>query len=104
MAKQWTDEERAAQADRCRQQQPWKHSTGPKTIAGKRKVAGNAPRKPAGWQLSEALWAEAYRRWYDHDDDAGYRELARAAQLVNRRWLHSLKGHPPIKAWKPPVA
>jgi hypothetical protein len=104
MARQWTDEDRAVAAERCRRVQPWKHSTGPKTIAGKRKAAGNAPRRPTGWGLDEALLEEAYRRWYDHDDGDGYRELSHQARLARRRLWHSFKDRPPIKAWKPPGA
>lgn len=31
----WTPEMRAAQAQRCRQSQPWVHSTGPRSQSGK---------------------------------------------------------------------
>ena len=102
MAKQWTDEERAAQADRCRQQQPWKHSTGPKSVAGKRKVSQNAPRKPASWGLDDALLAEAYRLLDEHDDWDSYRQLCHQACLVRRRIWRSYKARSRIKAWTPP--
>lgn len=42
MARNWHPEERARQAALCRQTQPWKHSTGPRTAAGKARVAKNA--------------------------------------------------------------
>jgi uncharacterized protein YozE (UPF0346 family) len=38
----WTKEKRARVAKRTQNQQPWKHSTGPKTTDGKAKVAQNA--------------------------------------------------------------
>lgn len=40
----WTAERRAAQAQRARVRQPWKHSTGPRSVAGKSRVARNALR------------------------------------------------------------
>jgi uncharacterized protein (DUF305 family) len=42
MPRQWTDEQRKAQAERARAQKPWKHSTGPKTVKGKKAVSQNA--------------------------------------------------------------
>jgi len=41
-AKGWTQERRARQAERARLTQPWRNSTGPKTEAGKARVAMNA--------------------------------------------------------------
>jgi hypothetical protein len=38
----WTPERRAAQAERCRELQPWRTSTGPKTPKGKRKSSLNS--------------------------------------------------------------
>lgn len=38
----WTPERRAAQAQRCRQLQPWVHSTGPKTEVGKARASLNS--------------------------------------------------------------
>ena len=43
-AKGWTPERRARQAARARLMQPWRHSTGPRTDAGKVRVAMNALR------------------------------------------------------------
>src|SRR5215212_2394722 len=40
--KGWTLERRASQAALIRLAQPWRHSTGPKTAAGKARVAMNA--------------------------------------------------------------
>lgn len=42
MARKWTAEERQRQAEIIREAKPWKKSTGPKTAAGKNKVAQNA--------------------------------------------------------------
>ena len=58
MPRQWTAEQRQAQAERCRAHRPWKHSTGPKSVAGKRKVSQN-PRKPASYEMAEALVSQA---------------------------------------------
>jgi len=104
MPRQWTADERAAQAERCRQTQPWRHPTGPKSVEGKRKVSQNAPCKPASWGLADALLDEAYRRLYDHDDLDGYRQLSHQARLARRRLAHTWKDRPPITAWKPPKA
>ena len=41
-SKGWPPERRKAQAERIRQQQPWTHSTGPRTEAGKTRAALNA--------------------------------------------------------------
>ena len=35
MARKWTAEQRAQQAEKIRQWQPWQHSTGARTIEGK---------------------------------------------------------------------
>src|SRR5688572_21372695 len=40
----WSPERRARQADLIRRQAPWRHSTGPKTEAGKARCAKNALR------------------------------------------------------------
>lgn len=40
--RQWTDEDRKRQAENCRQNKPWRLSTGPRTKEGKRKVRMNA--------------------------------------------------------------
>ena len=40
--RQWTDAQRQAAADRARQNRPWQHSTGPRTVAGKRRAARNS--------------------------------------------------------------
>src|SRR5262245_2656139 len=42
--KGWTPERRARQAALARRSQPWRHSTGPRTEAGKARVALNALR------------------------------------------------------------
>ena len=43
----WTPEARKKQADQTRRAKPWLHSTGPRTAAGKAKVAGNSLRHGA---------------------------------------------------------
>jgi hypothetical protein len=101
MAREWTHEQRQAQAERCRQNQPWMHSTGPKSVAGKRKVSQN-PRKPASFGLAEALVNEAYRRLDYCDDLDGYRELNRLAALVRQRVWRSFKAKARIEPGRPP--
>ena len=54
----WTSERRARQAARTRLQRPWLHATGPKSAAGKARVAMNALRH--GWR-SRAWMAKAQR-------------------------------------------
>lgn len=49
MANGWTLERRARQAALIRHWQPWKKSTGPKSEAGKARVARNAD-KGGGWR------------------------------------------------------
>ncbi len=60
----WSAEARKKQAMRIRQQQPWKHSTGPKSAAGKARSAMNAYKHghfsaPAK-QLRRLLHAQAH--------------------------------------------
>lgn len=40
-ARQWTEEQRKAQAEKLKQTKPWELSTGPKTTKGKKKAALN---------------------------------------------------------------
>lgn len=42
MGRQWTEEQKQAQAKKIRQWKPWERSTGPKTEAGKARSAMNA--------------------------------------------------------------
>jgi len=101
MPRQWTDEQRTRQAERCRQHQPWKYSTGPKSVAGKRKVSQN-PRKPASYEMSEALTNQAYRYLDATGDLDGYRALLHRAALIRRRWWRGLgKRRSDIKPWRP---
>ena len=58
MPNTWTPERRAMQAIRIRVSRPWERSTGPRTTAGKQRVAKNAY-KGGRWlklkELSKAL-------------------------------------------------
>ena len=42
MVNGWTLERRAKQAELIRQWQPWKQSTGPKSVEGKQRIGSNA--------------------------------------------------------------
>ncbi|OTP67337.1 hypothetical protein PAMC26510_31710 [Caballeronia sordidicola] len=42
MARRWTSEQRAAQAEKIKRWKPWERSTGPKTPEGKAAAAQNA--------------------------------------------------------------
>ena len=42
MARKWTAEQRAQQAEKIRQWQPWQHSTGARTLKGKAIASHNA--------------------------------------------------------------
>ena len=42
MARKWTAEQRAQQAEKIRQWQPWQNSTGAKTVKGKASFSRNA--------------------------------------------------------------
>ena len=53
MATTWTPERRARQAELIRTWQPWKQSTGPKSVEGKARVATNAWRGGHRAQLRE---------------------------------------------------
>ncbi len=101
MPRQWTDEQRQTQAERCQQLQPWKHSTGPKSVAGKRKVSQN-PRKSASYEMAEALNDLAYWHYDATGDYAGYRQLCYQASLMRRRLYRSFKPRSRIEPWKPP--
>lgn len=41
MARKWTDEQKAKQAEKIKAWKPWRRSTGPRTDAGKQKAAKN---------------------------------------------------------------
>ena len=53
MARKWTAEQRAQQAEKIRQWQPWQHSTGAKTIEGKARASCNAYRGGIRQQLKD---------------------------------------------------
>ncbi len=79
MPRKWTEEERIAQAERCRQTQPWKHSTGPRTARGKRKVSRNACK-----DAYLALWNELYTQGLHHEARLIYRRLMRRVEARAR--------------------
>lgn len=79
MAKGWTEERRRAQAERCRANRPWEHSTGPKSAAGKARSALNA---------------------YKHGGDAVYKALIKELLHHNREFLKYAKAFSEIELIK----
>ena len=53
MVNGWTPERRARQAELIRTWRPWEQATGPKSVEGKERVAGNAWRGGHRAQLRE---------------------------------------------------
>lgn len=53
MARKWTAEQRAQQAEKIRQWQPWQHSTGARTLEGKAIASHNAFKDGFRQQLKE---------------------------------------------------
>ena len=53
MARKWTAEQRAQQAEKIRQWQPWQHSTGARTLEGKAIASHNAFKGGFRQQLKE---------------------------------------------------
>lgn len=72
----WTPEARKAQAEAIRRWQPWKDSTGPRTEAGKAKVAGNACKESPYERARRKLVTATLRR------QSRYRRLVRDYTLV----------------------
>ena len=68
MSKGWTEERRRAQAERCRANKPWEHSTGPKTAAGKARSSLNA---------------------FKHGGDTAYQEMIKLMLHHNREFMKS---------------
>lgn len=62
MANGWTLERRQRQAELIRNWQPWKQSTGPKTVEGKALVARNAYKGNVRAQLREIVRVLADQR------------------------------------------
>ena len=53
MARKWTAEQRAQQADKIRIWKPWQHSTGARTLEGKAIASHNAFKGGVRQQLKE---------------------------------------------------
>ena len=70
MVNGWTPERRARQAELIRTWQPWKLSTGPKSIDGKKRVARNA-------------WTGGYRAKLRELTKLVNAEVRQARELVN---------------------
>jgi len=62
MARKWTLEQRARQAEMIRQWKPWESSTGPKTAEGKARSSSNAFK--GGTRLLQRQLARLFR---EHD-------------------------------------
>lgn len=65
MARNWTPEERAKQAEKIRKDKPWEQSTGPRTQQGKTAAAKNALKHGLRSREFNALRRvlNAQRRW-----------------------------------------
>jgi hypothetical protein len=74
MANGWTDARRAQQAKAIRQWRPWEHSTGPRTVGGKARVARNAYR--GGQQQKDRALVTALNGLI-RDQRAGLEKLGR---------------------------
>lgn len=74
----WSPERRARQAELIRRSQPWRHSTGPRTEAGKARCAKNALRH-GGRSRARILELQRIRRIFRKVD-----ENIRAVRLVIR--------------------
>ncbi len=60
--KGWSKTSRKAAAQRCKQQKPWQHATGPKTAEGKKRISLNATKhgfnSTTMHKLNAALYAQ----------------------------------------------
>lgn len=80
--KGWPPARRAAQAARCRTLKPWQHSTGPKSVAGKARVAQNA--------IKHNRYSAAYR-----GELSRLRALLREQKRQLFRYINNITSHSP---------
>lgn len=79
-ARHWTDEQKAEQAIKILEWQPWRHSTGAKSESGKRMVARNAYRGSFRERLRFAQWLLNLRNATDHLTPALFGKIALRCQ------------------------
>lgn len=75
-ARKWTNEQRAAQAIKILEWQPWHHSKGAKSESGKRMVAKNAYRVSFRERLRFAQWLLNIRNATDYLTPALFGKVA----------------------------
>lgn len=61
-ARQWTEEQRKAQAEKLKQTKPWELSTGPKTTKGKKKVALNGRKNVSPTNMTKAEYVAELKK------------------------------------------
>lgn len=79
MARKWTDDQKAIQAEKIKAWKPWKRSTGPRTHAGKQRAAKNR----------EMSLEAARKRVNDLIRDHG-KALAELERLTGKRTLSEI--------------
>lgn len=102
MTKGWTPERRKKQAERCRQNKPWEHSTGPATPAGKAASSRNAlkhgERSRAGQEFRKTVERILFynREFVKHAGEfvIANSALRRLTNEVNAKRLKKQDSHP----------
>ncbi len=79
LANGWTPERRALQAELIKNWRPWEHSTGPRTVAGKARVAQNAYK--GGEQELYDNFTACYGEWYSAAAHVAREDVARKIEL-----------------------
>lgn len=92
----WTDEARQRQAELIRQQQPWRHSTGPKTPEGKARASKNAYKGGGTPRWIRRLEAEIRAGGPSYERLEAYHQRLRERQWA--RWMERRRelGLPPL--------
>lgn len=100
MKTRWTDEARRLQAERIRLQQPWRFSTGPRTLEGKAKSSRNAY-KGGGGDPSLNGWLRRAEAEMQSGGPSHERLVAYHLRLRERQWARWMErrrelGLPPL--------